>query len=155
VLVHVMYTVQLMLCQYTICGMATHARLRHASHEVWAARPRSSWLDRWCAERRPRCPQIFKRFHAAYVDAVCNPFYSVNMVRHPSAYVWFLDFFFWVVSRGKCVLCWRCVAVRRLSRCRAFAAVRHALPDSHVLHVHAHSALTQCRWGTAADLAQL
>ena len=25
--------------------------------------------------------QIFKRFHAAYVDAVCNPFYSVNMVR--------------------------------------------------------------------------
>ena len=89
-----MYTVQPMLCQYTICGMATHARLRHASHEVWAARPRSSWLDRWCAERRPRCPQIFKRFHAAYVDAVCNPFYSVNMVRHPSAYVWFLDFFF-------------------------------------------------------------
>lgn len=25
--------------------------------------------------------QIFKRFHAAYVDAVCNPFYSVNSVR--------------------------------------------------------------------------
>ena len=25
--------------------------------------------------------QIFKRFHAAYVDAVCNPFYSVSMVR--------------------------------------------------------------------------
>ena len=25
--------------------------------------------------------QIFKRFHAAYVDAVCNPFYSVSTVR--------------------------------------------------------------------------
>ena len=25
--------------------------------------------------------QIFRRFHAAYVDAVSNPFYTINTVR--------------------------------------------------------------------------
>ena len=30
-----------------------------------------------------RVLQIFRRFHAAFVDAVSNPFYTVNMVRSP------------------------------------------------------------------------
>ena len=93
----------------------THAcTLSHVSQQGWFARSRLRRLDRQCAERRPCCEQIFKRFHAAYVDAVCNPFYSVNTVRHTSAIAntCFLDVPI-CAFQCKCVPCWWCV-VRRL-----------------------------------------
>ena len=35
----------------------------------------------WETEAPLPAAQIFKRFHAAYMDAVCNPFYTMNTVR--------------------------------------------------------------------------
>ncbi len=55
--------------------------------------------------------QIFKRFHAAYVDAVCNPFYSVNSVRS-----------------GWCI--------HIVGYCMAFASVQWKLVELWLLHEH-------------------